>query len=433
MPRNSLSITDNRTDQQYEIPVTDGTIRVMDLRQIKVADDDFGIMGYDPAFTNTACCRSRITEIDGEKGILRYRGYPIEQLAEERTYLQVAYLLYFGELPNDAQYREWTRTITEHSSLPENIRKLIDAFPSEANPMAMVVSVIAGLLTSYPEARKVRDQKTRLLQVHRLIAKMSTVGAHIYRHARGLAYTDPDHELSYTANFLSMMFKGAEPKYQANPVLERALDVLFILHADHEQNCSTNAMRSVGSSLADPYSAVAAAVGALSGPRHGGANEAVLTMLREIASKDQVAGYIKRVKAGEIRLMGFGHRIYKNYDPRAKIIKRMAEAVFEVTGTNPLLDVALELERIALQDEYFVKRKLYPNVDFYSGLIYEAIGFPSDMFPVLFAIPRTSGWLTQWEEMLLDSEQKIARPRQIYTGPSRRDLPSSRSTRGQKE
>lgn len=423
MARNTLSVTDNRTRKEYEIPVTDGSIRTLDLRQIKVSDDDFGVMGYDPAFSNTACCRSTITEIDGEKGILRYCGYPIEQLAEECTHLEVAYLLLFGELPTNTQYREWTRTIAQHAMLPEKAAGLIGAFARGAHPMAMTASTVAALSAFYPEAGKVHDQETRRLQIVRLIAKMPTVGANIYCHTAGLSYADPDSKLSYAANFLNMTLGKTGSKYMSDPVMEKALDVLFILHADHEQNCSANAMRSVGSSLVDPYSAAAAAVAALSGPLHGGANEAVLHMLRQIESRDRVPEYIKRVKAGEIRLMGFGHRIYKNYDPRARIIKRMADEVFEVTGTNPLLDVALELEKIALQDEYFVKRKLYPNVDFYSGLIYEAMGFPSRMFTVLFSIARTSGWLAQWEEMLLDSEQKIARPRQIYGGPARRDLP----------
>lgn len=423
MQRNTLSITDNRTGKKYELPITDNTIRGLDLRQIKVSDDDFGMMSYDPAFTNTACCRSTITEIDGEKGILRYRGYPIEQLAETCTFLQVAYLLLFGELPTPLQYKEWAHNVTHHTMLHENIKKFIDGFHYDAHPMGMVMGTVAALSSFYPDAKNVQNEDTRRLQVYRLIAKMPTIAAYAYRHSMGLPYTYPDNELSYTANFLSMLFRMTEAKYRVNRVMERALDVLFILHADHEQNCSTSAMRGVGSSLVDPYAAAAAAVAALWGPLHGGANEAVVRMLQQIGSRDRVPDYIKRVKAGEVRLMGFGHRVYKNYDPRAKIIKKMADEVFEVTGANPLLEVALELERIALQDEYFISRKLYPNVDFYSGLIYQAMGFPSDMFPVLFAIPRTAGWLAQWEEMLRDSEQKIARPRQIYVGAPCRDVP----------
>ena len=425
MSRNTLSITDNRTGKEYELSIKDGTVRTMDLRQIKVSDEDFGMMGYDPGFTNTASCGSRITEIDGEKGILRYRGYPIEQLAEECTYLQVAYLLLFSELPTDAQYEEWVARIAQQAPVPEEVKKLIDAFPQNAHPMGMVTSTVAGLSPIYPDARRVEDEESRLLQIYRLMAKMPVIAANSYRHTRGLDFVDPNLELSYSANFLTMTFQESGKEYQVDSVLERALDVLFVLHADHEQNCSTNAMRSVASSLADPYCAAAAAIGALYGPRHGGANEAVLQMLQEIGSKDRVSEHIKRVKAGEIRLMGFGHRIYKNYDPRARIIKRLADEVFEVTGTNPLLEVALELERIALEDDFFVGRKLYSNVDFYSGLIYEAIGFPSAMFPVLFAIGRTSGWLAQWQEMLLDSEQKLVRPRQVYRGPPLRELPKN--------
>ncbi len=422
MPQNTLSITDNRSGKEYEIPVTDGTIRTADLRQIKLSDDDFGMMGYDPAFSNTASCSSRITEIDGERGILRYRGYPIEQLAERCTYLQTAYLLLFGELPTDAQYAEWTSTIAERAPLPEEVKKLIDAFARGAHPMGMVISAVAALSTVYPDAKRVKEKENRHLQIHRLIAHMPGVAANVCRHSRGLPHAEPDQTLSYAANFLNMMFQEGGKESPVNSVLERALDVLFVLHADHEQNCSTSAMRSVGSSLADPYCAAAAAIGALYGPLHGGANEAVLRMLQQIGSKDRVPKHIKGVKAGEVRLMGFGHRVYKNYDPRARIIKRLADEVFEVTGTNPLLEVALELERIALQDDYFVSRRLYPNVDFYSGLIYEAMGFPSTMFTVLFAVARTSGWLAQWQEMILDSEQKIARPRQVYQGPPLREL-----------
>ncbi len=428
MGKDSLSITDNRTGKQYEVPILYATypkygasIRTADLRQIKVSEDDFGLMGYDPAFMNTASCRSAVTFIDGERGILRYRGYPIEQLAEKSTYLEVAYLVLHGELPTQAEYDAWVRDITVHTMLHENIKKFLDGFRHDAHPMGIFAGTVAALSTFYPEAKKVLDPGVRKLQIRRLIAKAITIGAYAYRHSLGLHYPLPDNTLSYPGNFMNMLWKMAEPKYQPNPVLEKALDVLFILHADHEQNCSANAMRAVGSSQADPYCSVAAATAALYGPLHGGANQAVLEMLAQIGSKDHVPEFIKRVKAGEGKLMGFGHRVYKNYDPRAKIIRRIAEQVFEVTGRNPLLDIALELERIALEDEYFVKRKLYPNVDFYSGIIYQAVKFPVDLFTVLFAIPRTSGWLAQWEEMLLDQEQKIARPRQMYTGADIRD------------
>ena len=424
----TLSVIDNRTGKEYEIPIEDGTVRAMDLRQIKVSDDDFGLMTYDPAFTNTACCRSKITFIDGTRGILRYRGYPIDQLAETYSYLQIAHLILFGELPNKEQHDKFSSTITRHTFLNENIQRLISTFQSNASPISMVMSAVAAQSSLYPEAIDLGDDEMRLLQCYRLIATMPTIAAYIHRHKSGLPFVAPQKELSYPANFLNMTFKMTEQDYEINPVLEKALDVLFILHADHEQNCSANAMRSVGSSRPDLYAAATAAIGALSGPLHGGANEAVLTQLQQIASKDRVPGYIQRVKTGELRLIGFGHRVYKNYDPRAKIIKRMANEVFEITGSNPLLDVALELERIALQDDYFVSRKLYPNVDFYSGLIYQAMGFPTPMFPVLFAIGRTSGWVTQWNEMLLDKEQKIARPRQIYEGPRRRDLPTEKPT-----
>jgi citrate synthase len=422
MPKDSLSITDNRTGRSYELPIENGTIRAIDLRRIKVAEDDFGLMTYDPAFTNTASCKSRITFIDGDKGILDYRGYPIEQLAEHSSYLETAYLILNGELPSRAQYDAWVYNVTHHTMVHENIKDLLDGFRYDAHPMGMLCSTVAALSTFYPEAKHVHDPLIRRNQIFRLIAKIPTLAAFAYRHALGMPYAYPDNDLSYCGNFLQMMFKTAG-RYQVNPVLERALEVLFILHADHEQNCSTSAMRGVGSSEADPYSATAAAIAALYGPLHGGANEMVLRMLREIGSKDKVPQFVKEVKesGGEVRLMGFGHRVYKNYDPRAKIIKRMAERVFEVTGRNPRLDLALELERIALEDEYFVKRKLYPNVDFYSGLIYQAMGFQVDMFPVLFAIPRTAGWLAQWEEMLLDKDQKIARPRQVYLGAGRRD------------
>jgi len=419
----TLTITDNRTGKSYDIPIKDGTIKAPDLRQIKVTADEFGLMTYDPAFMNTASCRSAITFIDGDKGILEYRGYPIEQLAEKSTYLETAYLLLHGELPNTAQLEDWTHTITYHTFINENLKGLLDSFRYNAHPMGKLISTVAALGTFYPEAKNIFDPECRQKQIYRLIAKMITISAFGYRHMVGMPYAYPDNDLSYPGNFLNMMFKTTETKYTPNPVLERAVDVLFILHADHEQNCSTNAMRAVGSSHVDPYSAVAAAAAALYGPLHGGANEAVLRMLTEIGSVKNVPEFIRKVKAGEGgRLMGFGHRVYKNYDPRARIIKKAAEQVFEVTGKNPLLDIALELERIALEDEYFVKRKLYPNVDFYSGLIYEALQFPVDMFPVLFAIPRVSGWLSQWQEMLLDPDQKIARPRQIFTGPKRRDF-----------
>ncbi|GBD40143.1 MAG: citrate synthase [Deltaproteobacteria bacterium] len=421
MSKESLTVIDNRTGKSYEIPITQGTIRAMDLRQIKVSEDDFGLMSYDPALENTASCKSRITFIDGEKGILRYRGYPIEQLAEKSNYLEVAYLLLHGELPTKSEYESWVYDITHHTFIHENIKKFMDGFRHDAHPMGMLLGTVGALSTFYPEAKNIFDENTRRKQIHRLIAKMPTIAAFAYRHSRGLPYVYPDNDLSYTGNFLNMIFKMTELKYQPNPVIERALDILFILHADHEQNCSANAVRAVGSSLVDPYSAVAAGIAALYGPLHGGANEAALRMLMEIGSKDKVPAFIKRVKAGEVRLMGFGHRIYKAYDPRAKIIKQTAYKVFEVTGLNPLLEIALEVERIALDDEYFIKRRLYPNVDFYTGLIYQSLGFPVEMFPVLFAIPRTSGWLAQWEEMLLDKDTKIVRPRQVYIGYDKRD------------
>jgi citrate synthase len=417
----TLTITDNRTGQQYEIPITDGAIRSTDLRQIKAGKDDVGLVTYDPAFMNTAACRSRITYIDGDKGILEYRGYPIEQLAEKSTYLETAYLILFGELPTDRQLKDWTEQITFHTMLHENIKKLMEGFQYDAHPMGVFLSTVGAFSTFYPDAKQIFDEQSRKKQILRLIAKVPSIAAYAYRHSIGRPYVYPDNDLSFTGNFLNMLFKMTELKYQASSVLERALDILFILHADHEQNCSTSAMRGIGSSHVDPYSAMAGAAAALYGPLHGGANEAVLRMLTEIGSLGNVPAFIKRVKAGEGRLMGFGHRVYKSYDPRAKIIKKTADEVFEVTGKNPLLDIALELERIALQDEYFVTRKLYPNVDFYSGLIYQAMGFPVTMFPVLFAIPRTSGWIAQWEEMLLDPDQKIARPRQLYIGSARRD------------
>ncbi|TMA81778.1 MAG: citrate synthase [Deltaproteobacteria bacterium] len=421
MGKDSLTVTDNRTGKSYELPIEDGTIRGMDLRQIKTGPEDFGLMSYDPAFMNTASCKSRISFIDGDKGILRYRGYPIEQLAERSTYLETAYLLVKGELPKPSHLAAFTTNITHHTIIHENIKLFIDGFHYDAHPMGILVSTVGALSTFYPEAKKIFDPESRRIQTHRLIAKMPTMAAFAYRHSIGMPYAYPDNDLSYTGNFLNMLFKMTELKYQPNPALERALDVLFILHADHEQNCSTNAMRSVGSSQVDPYSATAAATAALYGPLHGGANEAVIRMLMEIGSVDRIPDYITRVKAGEVRLMGFGHRVYKNYDPRAKIIKEVADEVFEVTGRSALLDIALELERIALADDYFISHKLYPNVDFYSGIIYQAMGFPMDMFPVLFAIPRTAGWVAQWSEMLLDEDQKIARPRQIYLGPDERD------------
>ena len=422
MSEQTLTTTDNRTGKSYTLPIENGTVRAMDLRQIKMDADDFGLMTYDPAFMNTASTKSEITFIDGEKGILEYRGYPIEQLAESCNYLQVASLILFGELPNAEQLAGWTHDITHHTFVHENIKTLMQAFRHDAHPMGMFISTVAALSTFYPDANKVDDAENRLAQIKRLIAKVPTIAAFSYRHHRGLPYVYPDNDLTYTGNFLNMMFKMTEAKYKPNRALERALNVLFILHADHEQNCSTNAMRAIGSSRVDPYSAMAGAAAALYGPLHGGANEAVLKMLSHIGDMRNIPEFIQRVKNGEGRLMGFGHRIYKNYDPRARIIKRAAEEVFEVTGRNRLLDTALELERIALEDEYFISRKLYPNVDFYSGIIYQAMGLPVAMFPVMFAIPRTVGWLAQWQEMITDSEQKIARPRQIFIGQPRREL-----------
>ena len=421
MPKDTLTVVDNRTGKSYELPIQDGTVRAADLRQIKAAEGDFGLMAYDPAFMNTAACRSAITYIDGDKGILRYRGYPIEQLAEKSTFLETAYLLLHGELPTAAELDAWVFQVTHHTIIHENIKKFIDGFHHDAHPMGMFVSAVAALSTFYPEAKRIFEEKSRGNQIVRLIAKTPTLAAFAHRHSVGMPYAYPDNDLSYTGNFLNMMFKTTEVKYGPHPVLERALDVLFILHADHEQNCSTSAMRGVGSSHPDPYSCMAGAAAALYGPLHGGANEEVLRMLREIGSIDAIPAYLQRVKKGEVRLMGFGHRVYKNFDPRAKIIKQIAEQVFDVTGKNPLIDIAVELERIALQEEYFVTRKLYPNVDFYSGIIYEAMKFPLDIFPVLFAIGRTPGWLAQWQEMLLDKEQRIARPRQIYVGAGARD------------
>ncbi|MDX1662276.1 MAG: citrate synthase [Candidatus Promineifilaceae bacterium] len=421
MTNETLTITDNRTGESYEIPIEHETIRAMGLRQIKVNEDDFGMMSYDPGFKNTASTKSTITYIDGGEGILRYRGYPIEQLAENCTFLEVAYLILFGDLPTKEELAEWEREITIHTLLHENMKGLFEDFRYDAHPMGMVISGVAALSTFYPQAKDVLDPDNRMLQIKRLIAKMPTLAAFAYRFSQGFPVNYPNNQLSYAGNFLNMMFKMVEPQYEPNPTLQRALDVLFILHADHEQNAGTTAMRVVGSTHADPYSCVAAAAAALYGPRHGGANEAVLNMLTEIGDVSNVPAYVERVKQGEFRLMGFGHRVYKNYDPRARIIKEVADDVFEVTGRNPLLDIALELERIALEDDYFVSRRLYPNVDFYSGIIYQAMGLPTSMFPVMFAIPRTVGWLAQWQELLTDPEQAIARPRQIYLGPDKRD------------
>ncbi len=418
--RETLTITDNRTGKSFEVPIKDDTIRAMDLRQIKTNSKDFGMMSYDPAFNNTALCHSKITYIDGDAGILRYRGYPIEELAEKSTYLETAYLILYGELPNSKQLEQWSYHITHHTFIHESIKKFLDGFHYDAHPMGMLISTIAALSTFYPDAKDIYNVDSRRKQTWRLIGKMPTLAAFAYRHTLGMPFAYPDNELSYTGNFLNMLFKTTELKYRPNPTLERALDILFILHADHEQNCSANAMRCVGSSHVDPYSATAAATAALYGPLHGGANEEVLRMLMEIGSVSHVPEFIKRVKAGEGKLMGFGHRIYKNYDPRARIIKHIADQVFEIMGKNPLLEIALECERIALEDDYFITRRLYPNVDFYTGLIYQSMGFPMTMFPVLFAIPRTSGWIAQWEEMLLDAEQKIARPRQVYLGADQR-------------
>ncbi|HXP22053.1 MAG TPA: citrate synthase [Streptosporangiaceae bacterium] len=418
----SLRVTDSRTGRDYEIPITDGAIRATDLRQIKADDDDVGLLSYDPAFLNTASCRSAITYIDGDRGILRYRGYPIEELAENASFLQVAYLLLHGSLPGESEAAAWDREITRHTFVHENIKKFVDGFHHDAHPMGILVSALGALSTFYPDAKEIFDGDSRRRQIVRLIAKTPTLAAFAYRHAMGKPYSYPDNDLSYAGNFLNMMAKMSEPRYRPDPVLEHALDVLFILHADHEQNCSTSAMRAIGSSHSDPYSAAAAAAAALYGPLHGGANEQVLKMLTEIGSVDNIPDYLARVRSGELRLTGFGHRVYKSFDPRAKIIKEVADEVFKATGRNPLLDIALELERIALADEYFVSRKLYPNVDFYSGIIYQAMGFPVEMFPVLFAIGRMPGWLAQWEESILDPEQKISRPRQIYTGTDLRHI-----------
>ena len=418
----TLTITDNRTGKQYEIPIVDGTIRAIDLRQIKVDPEEFGMMSYDPAFLNTASCQSRVTFIDGDKGILRYRGYPIEQLAEQSNFIETAYLLINGELPTQAELDSWSNELNQHTILHENIKKFMEGFRYDAHPMGIFLSTVGALSTFFPDAKQVLDPQSRRLQIARLVAKVPSIAAYAHRHSIGRPYVYPDPGLSFIGNFMSMLYRGVEPQYQPHPVLERALDILFILHADHEQNCSTSAMRSIGSSQVDPFSSLAGAAAALYGPLHGGANEAVLRMLREIQSVDRIPDFINKVKNGEGRLMGFGHRVYKSYDPRAKVIKDTAYQVFDVTGRNPLLDIALELERIALQDDYFVSRRLYPNVDFYSGLIYEAMGFKAGMFPVLFAIGRTAGWVAQWQEMLGDREQKIARPRQIYLGEDERDF-----------
>jgi len=412
----SLTVRDNRTGKDYDLAITDGTIRASDLKQISATEADGGLATYDPGFVNTASARSSVTFIDGDKGILEYRGYPIEQLAEQSNYLEVAYLLVNGQLPTKTEYETWVHDVTIHTFVHENLKTFMQGFRYDAHPMGMLLASVGALSTFYPESRDIFDEQSRALQIIRMIAKIPTLGAFAFRHAQGKPYVYPDNELSYAANFLSMLFKMSEPKYAADDRLVRALEILFILHADHEQNASTNAVRAIGSTHVDPYTAVAGGIGALYGPLHGGANEAVLKMLRRIGSLDNIPSFIEGVKAGEERLMGFGHRVYKNYDPRAKIIKKAADDVFEVTGINPLLKIAVELEKIALEDEYFVSRKLYPNVDFYSGLIYEALQFPPEMFTVLFAIPRTSGWLAQWLEMLGDSDQKIARPKQIYTG-----------------
>lgn len=420
MSKNTLSVTDNRTGKTYELAIDNDTIKATDLRQIRVKDEDFGMMSYDPAFGNTASCKSKVTFIDGEKGILRYRGYPIEELAKKSNFLEVAYLLIHGELPNKSQYDSWVHDITHHTYVHENIRKLMDGFRYDAHPMGMLLATVGALSTFYPDAKDIFDTDVQKLEIRRLIAKTPTIAGFSYRHIMGLPYVYPDNELSYAGNFLSMMFKMTETKYEPNPAIEKAIDVLFILHADHEQNCSASAMRNVGSSHPDPYSAAAAAIAALYGPLHGGANEAVLEMLADIGSIDRIPQYIERAKKGEFRLMGFGHRVYKAYDPRAAIIKDIAHDVFEVTGKNPLLDIALELERIALEDDYFVRRRLYPNVDFYSGLIYQSIGLPTSMFTVLFAIARMAGWLAQWLELMNDPETRIARPRQVYLGEDNR-------------
>ena len=422
MDNDTLTILDNRTNQSYTVPIYKGTIRATDLRQIKTGPEDFGLMTYDPAYMNTASCQSTITYLDGDKGILRYRGYPIEVLAEKCSFLEVAYLLFRKELPTESQLTSWNEVVMRHSMIHENVKKFMEGFNYDAHPMGMLISTVAALSTYYPDARNVCDPEVRRKQIRRLIGKLPTLAAFAYRHSKGWPYIYPDPELGYVKNFMNMLWRRMEPKFNASPVLARALEVLFILHADHEQNCSTSAMRMVGSSNADPFTTTAAAICALSGPLHGGANEEVLRMLDQIGSKENVPGYIEHIKSGNRKLMGFGHRVYKNYDPRARIIKQVADEVFEVTGRNPKIDIALELERIALSDEYFIKRKLYPNVDFYSGIIYQAMGFTPDVFTVLFGIPRAVGWLAQWQEMLEDPDRKIARPRQIYTGEDAREF-----------
>jgi citrate synthase len=419
--KDTLTVTDNRTGKSYELPIENDSIRAMDLRAIKVNEDDFGMLSYDPGYKNTASCRSEITFIDGARGILRYRGYPIDQLAEQSSFLEVAYLIVNGELPSKRQLDDWVGEVTIHTFVHENVKKFIDGFHHDAHPMGILVSTVGALSTFYPGAKVIEDPRIRHEQIIRLIAKFPTLAAFAYRHSIGMRYAYPDNDLSFAGNFLNMMWKTTELQYEPNPVLEEAMDKLFILHADHEQNCSTTAMRTIGSSDADPYSAAAGAVAALYGPKHGGANEAVLKMLEEVGSVHDIPDYVKRVKAGDFRLMGFGHRVYKNYDPRAKVIRELAHQVFDVTGKNPLIDIAVELEKIALEDEFFVNKKLYPNVDFYSGIIYQAMGFPVSMFPVLFAIGRIPGWLAQWQENLSDDEQAIARPRQIYIGEDERD------------
>jgi len=419
--KDSLTITDNRTGRTYELPIADGTIRAVDLRQLRTSEDDFGLMTYDPAFMNTAACRSAVTYIDGDRGILRYRGYPIEELAERASFLEVAWLLNVGELPTRAQLQEWTDEIRNHTYVHTNVTKFLEGFRYDAHPMGVLLGTVGALSTFYPDAKHVQDPENRRLQRVRLVAKLPTIAAFVFRHSRGLPFVFPDNDLDYIGNFVNMTF-SIGGRHKPNRVLQRALEILLILHADHEQNCSTSAVRAVGSSHVDPFSAVSAGIAALYGPLHGGANEAVLRMLDEIGDKRHIPDFIAKVKGGSDRLMGFGHRVYKSYDPRAKLVKKVAYDVFEQTGLNPKLEIALELERIALEDDYFIKRKLYPNVDFYSGLIYQAMGYPTDYFTVLFALGRTPGWLAQWEEMITDKEQKIARPRQIYTGPGMREF-----------
>jgi citrate synthase len=432
MQEDTLTVVDNRTNLSYTLPISHGTVRAIDLRQIKSGPEDFGLMTYDPAFMNTASCQSAVTYLDGDRGILRYRGYPIEQLAENCSFLEVAYLLIHGELPTETELETWCCKVSRHTMVHENVKKFMEGFHHDAHPMGMLMTTVAALSTFYPAARNIADPQIRAQQIVRLIGKMPAIAAYSYRHRLGLPYVYPDPDLSYTKNYMNMLWRRTEPKYSASPVLARALEVLFILHADHEQNCSTSTMRAVGSSHADPYATTAAAIAALSGPLHGGANEEVLRMLAEIQTKENIPGFIEQVKAGKRKLMGFGHRVYKNYDPRARIIKQVADEVFEVTGRNPKIDIAIELEKIALSDEYFIKRRLYPNVDFYSGIIYQAMGFSPDEFTVLFGIPRTVGWLAQWQEMLGDSEQKIARPRQVYTGVDERNFVPMRN-RGVRE